>query len=97
MVFISTDIKSDLKSKIYFYLEDNNEYTITKKLVSLISNYMNEVKIIKEIEKFSIDIIDEQSININFTKNDINDKLEINIPLDIRKMKIKKIIGYLTF
>ena len=87
------DIETDIKSKISSYLRQNNDYEDTKGLVSIIRSYLYEMKNLKEIESFIVNEINREKFDISFNKNNISYKFGVSIDLELRNLKIKRIIS----
>lgn len=94
MIFnTSKDIERDIKSKITNYIKQDNNCEDMKRLISILSSYLYEMKIIKEIESYTIDEINKNKINILFYKDNNSYKFGISMDLELRNLKINKIIS----
>ena len=94
MIFDNCEaIENDIKNKISSYIKQDNNRADIKGLVSLIRSYLYEMKIIKEIESFDVNEINQNKFNILFYKNDISYKFGISMDLELRNLKIKQIIS----
>jgi len=87
------DIENDIKSKISSYIKQNNDCGDIKDLVSIIRSYLYEMKIIKEIESFSVDEINRNKFDIIFYKDNKSYKFGVSMDLELRNLKIKRIIS----
>lgn len=86
------DIESDIKTKISSYIKNNNNGDI-KDLVSIIRSYLYEMKIIKEIQSFNVDEINKNKFDIIFSKENNLYKFGVCMDLELRNLKIKRIIS----
>lgn len=84
------DIKDSIHNNLSNYLKDNMQDIDTNMILSLLRSYLQELKSIKEIDKY-IAFLDEGEIVVNISKNNEIDVFSININTEIRKIKINKI------
>ena len=84
------DIERDIKSKIFSYITINNNCN-TKDLVSIIRSYLYEMKLIKEVDSYSVDEISMNKFNIHFVRCSICYMFGVSLDLELRNMKINKI------
>jgi hypothetical protein len=87
------DIENDIKSKISSYIKQNNDCEDIRDLVSIIRSYLYEMKIIKEIESFDVNEINRNKFDIIFYKDKVSYKFGISMDLELRNLKIKRIIS----
>jgi len=87
------DIENDIKTKISSYIKQNSECGDIKELVSLIRSYLYEMKIIKEIESFTVNEINRNKFDILFNKGNNSYKFGVSMDLELRNLKIKQIIS----
>ena len=87
------DIETDIKTKISSYITQNNGCADTKSLVSIIRSYLYEMKNLKEIESFIVNEINREKFDILFNKNQIEYKFGVSMDLEMRNLKIKRIIS----
>jgi len=84
------DIKDSIHNNLSNYLKDNMQDIDTNMILSLLRSYLQELKSIKEIDKY-IAFLDEGEIVVNISKNNEIDVFSIDINTEIRKIKINKI------
>jgi len=84
------DIKDRIHNNLSNYLKDNMQDIDTNMILSLLRSYLQELKSIKEIDKY-IAFLDEGEIVVNISKNNEIDVFSIDINTEIRKIKINKI------
>jgi hypothetical protein len=87
------DIENDIKTKISCYLTHNDGCEDIKGLVSIIRSYLYEMKNLKEIESYIVNEINKEKFDILFNKNDISYRFGVSIDLEMRNLKIKRIIS----
>jgi len=84
------DIKDSIHNNLSNYLKDNMQDIDTNMILSLLRSYLQELKSIKEIDKY-IAFLDEGEIVVNISKNNEIDVFSIDINTEIRKIKINTI------
>lgn len=87
------DIENDIKSKISSYITQNNNFDDIRDLVSIIRSYLYEMVIIKEIQSFDVDEINKNKFDIVFYKDNNLYKFGVSMDLELRNLKIKRIIS----
>lgn len=87
------DIENDIKTKIKSYITQNDNCDNIKELVSLIRSYLYEMKILKEIDYFIVNEINKNKFDILFNKEESSYKFGVSLDLELRKLKINKIIS----
>jgi hypothetical protein len=90
------DIISDIRTKISSYIKQNNDCDDIKNLISIMNSYLYEMKIIKEIESFSVNGINNSKFEVIFSKDDLAYKFYISMDLELRNLKINKITSNKT-
>jgi hypothetical protein len=87
------DIESDIKYRISNYISDPNNDGNVKDLTSMIRTYLHEMKVFKEIESFKVVDINSNKFDIIFTKDENTYRFSVSLDLELRNLKIKKIIS----
>lgn len=88
------EIEEDIKSKISNYFQYSiNDTNDAKTLISLLRSYLYELKIIKEIDSYRVDEINSRKFKIFFIKDSNEYHFSISMDLELRQLKIKKIIS----
>jgi len=92
MIFNSLDeIVNDINSKILSYVTLNTSIDM-KELISILKNYLYEMRIIDEIDKFDVSQLDDEfKVAIEIEKHNLEKRFIFDISLETRKLKIKKI------
>lgn len=86
------EVVNDINSKILSYIIDNEWFDMNE-LISILKNYLYEIRIINEIDKFSVtQPISDFCLLIEITKQNIDKKFTFDINQETRKLKIRKII-----
>ena len=87
------DIENDIKTKISCYITQDDKCDDIKELVSHIRTYLYELKIIKEIESFTVNEINRNKFDILFSKDKNSYRFGVSMDLELRNLKIKQIIS----
>jgi hypothetical protein len=94
MIFDNCEaIENDIKDRISSYIKQDDYYADIKGIISLLRSYLYEMKRMKEIESYDVDEVNQNKFNILFYKDDISYKFGISMDLELRNLKIKKIIS----